>query len=70
MSKRIIGVAQELGISCRFHGNIPDGDTGHQLQACAVAPGRVRAKARVQTVVSPNEGDEVTRDERREVIVS
>ena len=37
MCKRTIGVPQELGRSCRFLGQFPEGVPGDQLQASAAA---------------------------------
>ena len=70
MSKRTIGVAQELGSSCRFHGQFPAGVPGYQLQARVVALAARERKHECNRVVPLNEGNEVTRDGRQEVIVS
>jgi hypothetical protein len=70
MCKRIIGVAQELGRSCRFHSISRTESSGiTKLQACKSRTQLARAN-RVQRVVPPNEGNEVTWDGRQEVIVS
>ena len=71
MSKRMIGVAQELGRSCRFHGRRSRTEVpGYQLQARVVALAARERKYECDHVVSLSKGNEVTRDGRQEVIVS
>ena len=65
--ERAIGVPQELGSSCRLLGRIPAGVTGCQLQASAAHSSAGERKQRVQEV-PPNEGNEVRRDGRQEVV--
>jgi hypothetical protein len=56
-------VPQELGRSCCFLGNIPDGDTGLLTPGLGGALVRPGANATSATEVSPSEGNEVRRDE-------
>ena len=66
--KRIIEIPQELGRSCCFLG-IPRLETpGYQLQALAAALVRQGTKATSAPEVSPNEGNEVRRDGKQEVV--
>ncbi len=70
MCKRAIEVPQELGRSCRFLGNIPAGDTGLPTPGLGGALVHRGAKRTSASEVPPNEGNEVRRDERQEVIAS
>ena len=70
MCKRTIEVPQELGRSFRFLGNIPAGDTGLPTPGLGGALVRRGAKTTSATEVPPNEGNEVRRDERQEVVAS
>ena len=66
--KRTIGVPQELGSSCRLLSEIPVGVPGDQLQASAAHSSAGERTERVNAKVPPNEGNEVRRDGRQEVI--
>ena len=70
MCKRTIEVPQELGRSCRFLGKIPAGDTGSPTPGLGGALVRRGANITSATEVPPNEGNEVRRDGRQEVIAS
>ncbi len=66
--RRIIEVPQELGRSCCFLGNIPDGDTGLLTPGLGGALVRPGANLTSATEVSPSEGNEVRRDGQQEVV--
>src|SRR5688572_14341425 len=66
MRKRTIGVPQELGRSCRFLGNIPDGDTGLSTPGLGGSLVRRGANTTSATEVPPREGNEARREERQE----
>ena len=68
MCKRTIEISQELGRSCRLLGNFPDGATGLPTPGLGGALVRQGAKATSATEVPPNEGNEVRRDGRQEVV--
>lgn len=70
MSKRTIGIPQELGRSCRLLSDFPAEIPGHQLLASAVHLSAGERKQRVQAEVPPSEGNEARRDGRQEVIAS
>ncbi len=71
MSKRTIGVPQELGRSCRLLGKFPVGVTGLPTPGlgggCSSAEER---KERVPTEVPPSEGNEARWEGRQEVAAS
>ena len=67
MCKRI-KVPQELGRSCCFLGNIPDGDAGLPTPGLGGALVRQGANTTSATEVSPSEGNEVRRDAEQEVV--
>ncbi len=69
MRKRIMGVLQELGRSCRLLGKFPAGVPGEQLQASAAVLVRRGANITSTTEVPPSEGNEARWDGRQEVIV-
>jgi len=69
MRKRIIGVPQELGRSCRLLGNSRLEHPGEQLQASTVVLGRRGANISSTTEVPPSEGNEAQWDGWQEVIV-
>ena len=69
MRKRTMGVPQELGRSCRFPGSIPAGDTGLPTPGLGGTLVRRGANATSETEVPPNEGNEVRREGRQEIIV-
>ena len=66
----MIKVPQELGRSCCFLGNIPDGDTGLTTPGFGGALVRQGANLTSAAEVSPSEGNEVRRDGQQEVIAS
>lgn len=69
MRKRTMGVPQELGRSCRLHGNFPVERPGEQLQASRPHGVLGRSEQFRATVVPPSEGNEARRDGRQEVTV-
>ena len=68
MCKRMIGVPQELGSSCRFLSKLPAGAPGYQLQASAAHSSAEERTERVNAEVLPSEGNEARRNGRQEVI--
>ena len=68
MCERTIEVPQELARSCRFLSELPAGDTGLTTPGLSGALVHWGAKERVNAEVPPNEGNEVRRDGRQEVI--
>ena len=68
MCKRIMEVPQELGRSCCFLGNIPDGDTGLPTPGLGGLLVRQGANLTSASEVSPSEGNEVRRDGQQEVV--
>ena len=68
MCKRTIEIPQELERSCRLLGNFPDGATGLPTPGFGGALVRQRANPTSATEVPPNEGNEVRRDGRQEIV--
>jgi hypothetical protein len=68
MSAREEDERKFLERSCRLLSEIPAGVPGNQLQASTAHSSGGERKERVDAEVPPNEGNEVRRDARQEVV--